>query len=420
MAVGGAADGVGETRVMGGERARLAIPTAGGEVEIAVKEGGEEETVVKEGGVTAVAEDGVTVVAEDGVTAAVEGGVTAVVEDGETAVVKDGETAVAEGGEQTKVAEDGEAEGVGVLLVPALVRVVVDGAPPARRAIPLMQLNLSRRRPSPSILRFKPHQITPGVHRLPRGARLVWIPRPTLGVPQTKPHGMNLRAAPVPKKGRERARKAAFRAVVGRVGAKRRTPKLPLARSRPEEEAGGRPARLSPRPPPSPKVAISNLIYLVPFSFYYHHTQNGILTRNRLWPYSFLGSTPATSRLDTAPVAMSVDEGEPHFEGKAILTALENIVRKRRNKRKRSHEDIRLSPRYYRHLIALQRSAGSEVDGDGDAVMGGTTDKSARDDSLEAGEITEPPPCTNYNMNVLSRVPRTSEEKTTYAEHLLQ
>ena len=117
---------------------------------------------------------------------------------------------------------------------------------------------------------------------------------------------------------------------------------------------------------------------------------------------------------------MDIDEGEPHFEGKAAMTALEKAVHKRRNKRKRSQEDIRQSPRYYRHLIASQPTAGSGVDGDGDAVMGGVADQPIREESLEAGEIAEVPPNTNYDMNVLSRVPRTPDEKTTYAKHLLQ
>ena len=44
-----------------------------------------------------------------------------------------------------------------------------------------------------------------------------------------------------------------------------------------------------------------------------------------------LGSIPATTRPDTAPAAMDIDKGEPHFEGKTILTALEKAVQKRRN-----------------------------------------------------------------------------------------
>ena len=132
------------------------------------------------------------------------------------------------------------------------------------------------------------------------------------------------------------------------------------------------------------------------------------------------GSIPTTTRPDTAPAAMDVDEGEPHFEGKTILTALEKAVQKRRNKRKRSHEDITQSPRYYRHLVTSPSTTGSRVDGDGDAVMGGMTNQPAREDSLEAGEIVEVPPCTTYDMNVLSHEPKTSEEKTTFAKHLLQ
>ena len=84
-----------------------------------------------------------------------------------------------------------------------------------------------------------------------------------------------------------------------------------------------------------------------------------------------LGSIPATTCPDTAPAAMDIDKGEPHFEGKTILTALEKAVQKRRNKRKRSHEDITQSLRYYRHLVTSPSTTGSRVDGDGDAVMGG-------------------------------------------------
>jgi len=115
---------------------------------------------------------------------------------------------------------------------------------------------------------------------------------------------------------------------------------------------------------------------------------------------------------------MDVDEREPNFEGKAIMTALEKAVHRRRNKRKRSHEDVKLAPRYYRHMLAPQRTAGSGVDGDGDAVMGGTTDQPAREDSLEAGEIDETP-TTNYDMEILKREPQTSREKIAYAKHLL-
>lgn len=116
---------------------------------------------------------------------------------------------------------------------------------------------------------------------------------------------------------------------------------------------------------------------------------------------------------------MDVDEGEPQFEGKAILNALENVVHRRRSKRKRSHEDIGLSPRYYRHLRSPKRTGESGVDGDGDATMDGATNKSIPEGSLEPGEIAETPLFINYDMNVLSREPKTSEEKTTFAKHLL-
>ena len=117
---------------------------------------------------------------------------------------------------------------------------------------------------------------------------------------------------------------------------------------------------------------------------------------------------------------MDVDEGEPNFEGKATLTALEKAVHKRRNKRKRSHEDMKLSPRYYRHVLSTHSTAGSGVDGDGDAVMGGTADQPNRGESLEAGEIDEAPTTNNYDISILSREPKTSGEKTAFAKHLLQ
>lgn len=116
---------------------------------------------------------------------------------------------------------------------------------------------------------------------------------------------------------------------------------------------------------------------------------------------------------------MDVDKGEPHFEGKAILNALENVVQKRRNKRKRSHENIAEHPRYYRHLLAPQCDPSARVDGGGDTVMGGTAGRSTRAESLEVGEIVEVPPCADYDMNVLSCEPKTSEEKTMFAKHLL-
>ena len=114
---------------------------------------------------------------------------------------------------------------------------------------------------------------------------------------------------------------------------------------------------------------------------------------------------------------MDVDEGEPNFEGKATTSALEKAVHRRRNKRKRSNEDMRLNRHYYRHIL---RTPGSGVDGDGDAVMDGTTDQPAREEPLEAGEIDEVPPITKYDMDVLSREPKTSGEKTTFAMHLVQ
>ena len=116
---------------------------------------------------------------------------------------------------------------------------------------------------------------------------------------------------------------------------------------------------------------------------------------------------------------MDVDDGGSHFEGEAILNALENAVHRRRNKRKRSHEDIGLFPRYYRHLLAPQRTTGSGVDGDGDAVMSGTTNQTIHEETLEPGEIVEAPPGVSYDMNILSCEPRTSKDKTLFAKHLL-
>lgn len=135
--------------------------------------------------------------------------------------------------------------------------------------------------------------------------------------------------------------------------------------------------------------------------------------------YQFSDDTNATPRLEIAQTAMDIDNGEPHFEGKAILNALENVVQRRRNKRKRSHESISQYPRYYRHLLAHQRETSSGVDCDGDAVMGETTNQSTRDESMEAGEVIEAPPVVEYDMNILSREPKTSEDKTMFAKHLL-
>ena len=94
-----------------------------------------------------------------------------------------------------------------------------------------------------------------------------------------------------------------------------------------------------------------------------------------------LGPIPATTRPDTAPAATDVDEGKLHFKGKTISTALKKAVQKRRNKRKRSQEDITQSPRYCRHLVASPSTTGSRVDGDGDTVMGGMTNQPAREAS---------------------------------------
>ena len=107
---------------------------------------------------------------------------------------------------------------------------------------------------------------------------------------------------------------------------------------------------------------------------------------------------------------MGVDEGKPQFEDKTIFNTLENIVHIRR-KRKRSREHITQSPRYHRHLLAYKRTAESAVDGDGDVMMGATTNQSTPTGFLEPGEIIEVPPRSDYDVKVLSCEPKTSEEK---------
>ena len=134
---------------------------------------------------------------------------------------------------------------------------------------------------------------------------------------------------------------------------------------------------------------------------------------------SFADHDHPTPRPETAPAAMDVDPSEAHFEGKAILNALGNAVQRRRNKRKRGLEEINECPRYYRHLLASQDNAYTGSDGDGDAVMGDMPGSLTREESVEAGEIIEVPPCIDYDMSVLSREPKTSEEKTTFAKHLI-
>ena len=137
--------------------------------------------------------------------------------------------------------------------------------------------------------------------------------------------------------------------------------------------------------------------------------------RELLCGSSFPDYPHATARPDTSPATMDVDEGEPQFEGKAIFNALQNVVHRRRNKRKRSHEDIRQSPRYYRHLLASQRTAEPGVDGEGDTNMDGTTNQPISVGFVELGAF----PCVDYDMKVLSCEPKTSEEKTTFAKNLL-
>lgn len=162
----------------------------------------------------------------------------------------------------------------------------------------------------------------------------------------------------------------------------------------------------------SPEVTFLKFTYDVSF-------QNGTLTLASSRLYSPSDSTHATPRLDTASASMDVDRTEPNFEGKAIFNALENAVQRRRNKRKRSLEDISQCPRYHRHFLDSQSNAQSRVDGDGDAVMGGTAERSTPEVPLEAGEIVEVLPCPEYDMNVLSCEPKTSEEKTMFAKNLV-
>ena len=158
------------------------------------------------------------------------------------------------GGAETAVAGRGETVAVeaGVCPVMTLVRVVVDGASPARMTTPLIQPSRPRERGLPILtLRLRPRQTTPrvrrilhgarlqtpGVHRMPLGvrpqipgvhretpgARLLGVPQTTLG-PLTKPPSINLSATPGPTVGRKG--RTACRAAVGRVGVMRRTLKL--------------------------------------------------------------------------------------------------------------------------------------------------------------------------------------------------
>lgn len=113
------------------------------------------------------------------------------------------------------------------------------------------------------------------------------------------------------------------------------------------------------------------------------------------------------------------DEAEPDFEGKKILDALEQVVRRRRNKQKRSLEDIGQRTRHCCHLLESQSNVQSGTDGDGDAVMGGTVERPTHEDSLEAREIIEVLSGPEYDMNVLSQEPKTSEEKATFAKNLV-
>ena len=186
-------------------------------------------------------------------------------------------TPAVDGEVETTTTEDGEVEGAGPHLVMFLVRVVVDGVPPARTMTPPMGFSRPHRmRPPISTLRFRPHQImpgarrvppgahlrirltTPGVHPITRGAHPVGAPQTTLGRHQPKLHRTSLSVTPVPTKRRERNGGVASRIAVGRVGAMRPTLTLPLVCNHPGE-AGGIPLRLSPRSSVSPKVPVPTL-----------------------------------------------------------------------------------------------------------------------------------------------------------------
>ena len=196
-------------------------------------------------------------------------------------------TPAVDGEVETTTAEDGEAEGSGPRLAMFLVRVVVDGVPPARTMTPQMRLSLPHRmRPPTPTLQFRLHQITPGARRVPlgahlrirlttpgvhpitRGAHLVGAPQTTLGQRQPKLRRMSLSVIPVPTKRRKRNGGVASRTAVGRVGAMRPTLTLPLVCNHPEE-AGEIPLRLSPRSSVSPKVPVP--ILSITFSPSYCH-----------------------------------------------------------------------------------------------------------------------------------------------------
>ena len=204
------------------------------------------------------------------------------------------------GGEvETTAVEDGGTEGVGARLVRTLVLevVVVDGVPPPRRTTLLVQPNRSRRRrlsmPTP---RFRPHQIPPGVSRVLRGAHpaslRTRLPTPgvlrttvgvrLLGVPQMKPYRANPQVALAQTKGRGRKRIIAFRAVGGRVGAKRRTLRIPPVWPHLGEGAGGTLPLLSLRLPVPSKVLVPRFFLILS-----QLHPNGTLTQNRFWPLRF-------------------------------------------------------------------------------------------------------------------------------------
>lgn len=442
--VDGEADGVGERETMGGEPVKLTTPVVDGV-----------ETVVAEDGETAIQEAGArlqTILGPVVVDGEVEGAVQRRIVGGErakpttTIVAGVGEIPVESMGRKTTreegvgarpqmilvpVEEDGEAireEGVGARLQTILVPVAVDGVLPPRTTTPRIlsnqqprkkathQLRLRRKTPGVHRITTGGHLTTPGVRPITLGARpltpgdlritpirLVGVPRTTLGALQTKLLSRNLPVTPVTTNGMGRSRAPVPKLVVGQVGATRRTLKLSLPCPHPGEEAGGIPLRPYPQQSVQLKVMIPNILRMV---------------CSRGFPCAFSDTTNTTSRHDVAPATMDVDKGEQHFEGKAILNAIESAVQRRR-KRKRSHENISEYPRYYRHLLAPQRDQSSGVDGDGDAVMGDTQDRTIRGESLEAGEIIEPPPSVEYDMNILSREPKTSEEKINFARHLL-
>ena len=132
----------------------------------------------------------------------------------------------------------------------------------------------ARRVPPGAHLRIR--LTTPGVHPITHGVRLVGAPQTTLGRHQPKPHRMNLSVTPALTKRRERDGGMTSRVAVGRVGVTHPTPRLPPVCIRPEG-AGEIPLRLSPRSSVLPKVPTLTLSITF-LLFYCHCAQNGALT----------------------------------------------------------------------------------------------------------------------------------------------